>query len=83
VDVITVKASPNPTESYINVVVQSKSKAPLEIRVMDAQGRVLERRKTAVNVSLRFGQSYRPGVYLIEVVQGTEKKQVKFVKQVQ
>jgi hypothetical protein len=81
VDVLTVKASPNPTESYINVVVQSKSDAPLEVRVMDAQGRILERRKTAANTSLRFGQSYRPGVYLIEVVQGSEKKQVKFVKQ--
>jgi uncharacterized delta-60 repeat protein len=78
-----VVAMPNPSHDYFNLKIESSSKyEKTSIRVLDVAGRVIESRTTSnVNETIRLGQHFIPGVYLVEVTQGKNKKVIKIVKQ--
>jgi len=45
-------------------------------------GRILQTKAgMQANTSVQFGNDLNPGMYLIEVVQGTEKRQQKVIKE--
>lgn len=78
---LTVKAFPNPSGSFFTLVMQSGSEKPVNIKVTDALGRIVELRlNRRGNGSLELGQGYIPGIYFAEVLQGKEKVTIKLVK---
>ena len=71
----------NPTSNQFTVIIHGNRIEAAEIMVFDMLGggwTILERRRER---SVNFGGSYVNGVYLVEVVQGTERKVLKAVKQ--
>jgi hypothetical protein len=78
---LSVQALPNPTMSYFTLLTKGSSKSSIELRVIDALGRVVESKKgLTANGSVQIGQGYRPGAYFVQAVQGNEKVMVKLVK---
>ncbi len=79
---ISVKATPNPTTNYF--VLQIKGGVEdkdVNVSVVDALGREVYRQITVSNSLVTFGHNLSNGVYYAEVIQGTEKKTVKLMKQ--
>jgi hypothetical protein len=73
--------APNPSTTYFELVVKTKAKEMLNIRIMDANGRLVEQRKAVEpNSYIIVGSSYTAGMYYAEIVQGTERKVVKLIK---
>jgi hypothetical protein len=74
-------ASPNPTQHFFTLRIQSQSNAPVQLRIVDGVGRVVEARQgVGANSTLGVGHSYRPGVYYVQVLQSTQKASLKLVK---
>jgi len=81
VSTLQVKAYPNPSRSVFNVYIDTRSSEPVTVSVVDLLGRVIEERsQVRAQQTISFGSSYHPGVYLLQVTQGNERKQVKLVK---
>ncbi|MEO6069300.1 MAG: T9SS type A sorting domain-containing protein, partial [Chitinophagaceae bacterium] len=71
----------NPANGFFNVQVGTSSTEKLSLKVTDMQGKLIENRQNiSANQSLIFGNSYRPGIYFVEIIQGAERKQMKLVK---
>lgn len=78
-DAMTVQFFPNPSSGYFTVRLKGRGLA--QLRVTDANGRLVElKRAVAANSLVTFGQQYKPGSYMVEVMQGTERKTIKLVK---
>lgn len=80
---LTVTASPNPSRNHFVLTVESvNTKDVINMRVVDGYGRAIETRKlpAASMQMIRFGDNLRPGWYLVEIGQGTERKQLKLLK---
>ncbi|TMI74722.1 MAG: T9SS type A sorting domain-containing protein, partial [Bacteroidetes bacterium] len=78
---IELTAMPNPTTSYINLSTKSNDKTPMTVRVYDGSGVAIENfQKVIPGTVLRMGDKWRGGIYVIEVVQGTERKTLKVIK---
>ena len=78
---LKVTAMPNPSRGHFNLLLQGEKDKTVHLRVMDLLGREVEvRRNLAPNMSLRIGETYRPGVYLAELRQGKESVLIKLVK---
>ena len=79
---VEVRAFPNPSAAYFTLQLRGGTAQPLQLRVLDANGRVVEARTgVAPYSSFQVGQHYRPGIYYAEIVQGGQKQTVKLVKQ--
>ncbi|MBB1287361.1 T9SS type A sorting domain-containing protein [Flavisolibacter sp. BT320] len=79
---LNVQVRPNPSTVAFELVLRSSNNQPAVLRVVDAAGRVLESRNNiSANSTQRVGDTYRPGVYFAEVMQGTERVMVKLIKQ--
>lgn len=79
---LEVKAYPNPSAAHFSVLLQGSSRQPLSVRVLDNLGRVVEARNgVAPNTTFTLGAAYRPGIYHLEVRQGSERKTIRLVKQ--
>jgi hypothetical protein len=83
VSTFNLKAYPNPSTSQFTVNVQSSNREEkIQVRVMDLNGRVVELfNNLSANQSLQIGANYRPGMYIVEMIQGNERKQLKLIKQ--
>lgn len=78
---LTVRALPNPTTTQFTLVVESVHTEAVDLRILDKLGRVVETRSNvAANSSITVGSHYRPGIYFVEVVQGSEKATLKLLK---
>jgi hypothetical protein len=78
---LQLSASPNPSQHFFSLRIQSQSSTPVQVRIVDAVGRVVEARQgVGANSTLAVGHSYRPGVYYVQVLQGTQKATLKVVK---
>lgn len=77
------RAYPNPSSSQFNVQIESSNRnEKIQLRVMDMNGRVIEVfNNLSANQSLKLGGNYRPGMYVVEMIQGDERKQLKLIKQ--
>jgi hypothetical protein len=78
-----VTATPNPSFSYFNLHIAGGNLGGLvNVKVTDVLGRVVESRQSlAPGQTLRIGSEYKPGVYIVQVMQGDTVKQLKLVKQ--
>ncbi|MEJ7681430.1 MAG: T9SS type A sorting domain-containing protein [Segetibacter sp.] len=79
---LQVKAQPNPSTDAFTLYINGASEARLALQVTDMLGHIVEvKTGLAEKGSVRIGQAYRPGVYLVTVVQGSERKTIKLIKQ--
>ena len=81
-DKLTITALPNPSRNYFTLRVQSNSEEALQLRVFDVSGRIVETRNgMAANTTLRVGNNFQAGMYLIEVTQGKQQQILKLIRQ--
>ena len=80
-DDLKVTVMPNPTSHYFTLKLVSKSDVPVNIKVVDAAGRLVEgRAKQAANSTLQLGHNYATGSYFAEFIQGNQRKVVQLIK---
>jgi len=71
----------NPSPNYFDIQIQGNADNNIRLTVYDNLGRVIERKSSLPsNQVVRIGGSYHSGVYLVEIVQGTQKQTFKLVK---
>jgi hypothetical protein len=79
---LQVRALPNPSTTYFTLQIQSSSDKAVQLRVVDEVGRIVEGKNGIASTSTyRIGQSYRPGVYFAQVMQGGKMVTIKLIKQ--
>lgn len=72
---------PNPSTTYFTLKLESKYQTPANLRVMDANGRVVDAKsKIASNSTFQIGHNYSSGTYYAELIQGTHRKVVQLIK---
>ncbi|MBP7345802.1 MAG: T9SS type A sorting domain-containing protein, partial [Sediminibacterium sp.] len=80
-DDLKVVVMPNPTSTYFTLKLVSKSDLPVNIKVVDAAGRLVEgKAKQAANSTLQLGHNYATGNYFAEFIQGNQRKVVQLIK---
>ena len=77
---LAVKVLGNPSRNHFDLQIASLANKNVQITVFDNLGRVVEKRSQAANQMVRFGSAYKPGTYLVEIVQGTQKQTVRLIK---
>jgi hypothetical protein len=79
---LSVRTGSNPARNHFDIQVNGKPGMPVQVRVFDLLGRIVET-KSAVqaNQTLRIGSSYNPGRYIIEIMQGRERRTLTLVKE--
>ena len=83
VKVFEVKAWPNPSTQYFNLNVESSNtNEQVVVKVFDISGKQVHVAKGSANNNFRFGENFISGVYIVEVRQGGQSKQLKMLKQV-
>jgi hypothetical protein len=82
VTALKVAAYPNPAQSQFNIKLESSNtRDEISIIVYGVNGKPVEMRQhLKAGQTLSIGGLYRPGVYFLEMIQGTEHKQIKLVK---
>jgi len=72
---------PNPSNSVFNLVINGSSKSPVQVRVTDMFGRIVEHyEKLSAHTSLIIGRKLNGGSYFVEVIQDNLRKFVKVIK---
>jgi hypothetical protein len=78
---LAVLALPNPSTGYFDLRISGKAGNNVQVRVFDLLGRIVETRSSLkANQTIRFGAAYNTGIYMVEIVQGSEKQTVRLVK---
>ena len=73
---------PNPSEASFNLQIRGKTNTLVNLRVTDAVGRVVEQRTNlSSNTTLSIGGKYATGLYIVEVLQGSDRVSVRLMKQ--
>jgi uncharacterized lipoprotein YddW (UPF0748 family) len=78
--VLSVKATPNPSRSQFVITTSGTSEQPVNLRVMDNLGRVIETKNSVANSVITIGKNWRAGIYFIELSQGGKKQTLKLIK---
>jgi len=79
--VFQVKVTPNPTNNYFTLDVESGSKEKIVVIVYDVLGRKVKHIENSEGQLIRFGGDLKVGVYVAIVRQGNNTRTVKLVKQ--
>jgi len=78
---LKVTVMPNPTTTYFTIKLESKYDAPVNLRVIDALGRVVDNRaKLGSNATVEVCHNYQSGTYFAEFIQGNRRKVVQLLK---
>ena len=78
---LKVTVMPNPSTTYFTLKLVSQSNLPVNIKVVDAAGRLVEgKAKQAANSTLQLGHNYPTGNYFAEFIQGNQRKVVQLMK---
>ncbi|HEX7845057.1 MAG TPA: MopE-related protein, partial [Chitinophagaceae bacterium] len=82
IESLDVTAFPNPSRDNFKIKITSPDqKERVLLKVYDVSGRLIETRTSiSSNSIIQFGDKYRAGVYMIQVVQGEQHKELKLVK---
>jgi Carbohydrate binding domain/SdrD B-like domain/Secretion system C-terminal sorting domain len=77
-----VKIWPNPSNSSFTLRFSDAAvNEPVQIRVLDITGKQVYTVKGFANNDYRFGEQFKPGVYLVELIRSNERRTMKLVKQ--
>jgi hypothetical protein len=75
-------ATPNPSVAHFTLRTRSNREEALVITLTDAMGRVVEKRtQVAANGTVQIGEKLLAGIYFLEVVQGSQTKRLKLIRQ--
>ncbi len=78
---LKVTVMPNPSTTYFTLKLESKYETPVNLRVMDGSGRVVDAKsKIGSNSTFQIGHNYSSGTYYAELIQGTKRKVVQLMK---
>ena len=78
---LKITVMPNPSTTYFTLKFESKYETPLNLRVMDASGRVVDAKsKVGSNSTLQIGANYASGTYFAEITQGGTRKVIQLIK---
>jgi hypothetical protein len=78
---LSVKIGGNPARTYFTLYLQSRESTPVNIRVSDMNGRIVESRAgVGGNSTVQIGHSYHSGTYFAEIVQGRQRKTIQLIK---
>lgn len=76
-----VTVMPNPSTTYFTLKFESRYATPINMRVMDVSGRVVDvKNKIGSNSSIKAGENYASGTYYAEMIQGNKRKWVQLIK---
>jgi hypothetical protein len=75
-----VRAVPNPTASYFQIIVNSNVNSPVTLNMRDASGKIIETRKLPGNGAIRVGDGYKSGLYIAEIIQDGKRTVLKLIK---
>ncbi|MDP3665301.1 MAG: T9SS type A sorting domain-containing protein, partial [Sediminibacterium sp.] len=80
-EALKVTVLPNPSTTYFTLKFESRYQAPVELRVIDSRGRLVDAKsKIASNSTIQIGHNYSSGTYFAEMIQGTRRKVVQLIK---
>ncbi|MBX2887234.1 MAG: T9SS type A sorting domain-containing protein [Ferruginibacter sp.] len=71
---------PNPSSSDFRLRVKGTTSEKMVIRVYDLSGRTVEVIKANPGETITFGNHLKPGTYMVEVINGTQRKVSRIVK---
>ena len=71
---------PNPSTSGFSLRVATNSIQPIQVRVLDINGKNLLTYKGAANQLFKFGDDFSTGIYMVEIKQGDNSKTLKAIK---
>ena len=78
---LKVTVMPNPSATHFTLKLESKYDAPVNMRVVDVLGRVVDNRvKLGSNATVQVGHNYQSGTYFAEFIQGNRRKVVQLLK---
>jgi len=78
---LAIRVLANPAPNYFEIQIRGKADNNIRLTVYDYLGRVIERKSSLPsNQTVRLGNSYHSGIYLVEIVQGTQRQILKLVK---
>ena len=72
-------AYPNPSQSDFVLEIISKDNAPAEVRVISSAGHIIENLMSN-DKTIRMGMEWQAGMYIVDVVQGRNRKTLKLIK---
>jgi hypothetical protein len=78
--ILELKVSPNPTTNFFKLKVIASGLENVNLRLLDMEGRLIRKEILEANGNLNFGSELKPGVYMLEAVQGEKKRVVRVVK---
>jgi hypothetical protein len=76
-----VKVYGNPTPYQFTLFVEGNSKEKVKLSIYDNQGRLVQQIEKGYGQSIRFGEDFKTGTYIVEVRQGINRKVIKLLKQ--
>ena len=80
-DQLEALAIPNPSKTDFTLKLRSgNANEKVIMQVMDMYGRVIEVRNVAAEQTIRLGDKYRSGIYIVKLIQGKEHKEMKLIK---
>jgi hypothetical protein len=75
------KTYPNPSYSSFKLVISSTdNNAKVVVKVTDILGRFVEQREVNPNQTITLGSQYRPGIYIVQAIQGKLHRELKLNK---
>jgi hypothetical protein len=78
---LAIKVLGNPSPNFFDIQIRGKADKNIILTVYDNLGRVIETRSSLQsNQTVRFGSLYHSGIYLVEIIQGTQKQTLKLIK---
>jgi uncharacterized delta-60 repeat protein len=79
---LQVSVFPNPSHQHFSLSIASTNDQPISLLVVDALGRLMESRAGLPSKGrLEVGQRYGPGIYYLQVVQGSNSQILRLVKE--
>ena len=79
-NVLEVISYPNPTITSFSLIVKADVKEKIVMQVFDLNGKLIETRIVNSYSITKLGQNYRPGAYVVRIMQGRKHKEIKLVK---
>ena len=78
---LAIRVLSNPSPNYFEIQMRGNADNNIRLTVYDYLGRVIERKSSlSSNQTVRLGNFYHSGIYLVEIVQGTQKQTLKLIK---
>jgi hypothetical protein len=79
---LKVTVMPNPSRTYFTLKLESRYETPVNLRVMDSRGRVVDARSSlGANSTVQIGHAYADGIYYAELIQDGRRKTIQLIKQ--